>query len=62
MAQSCKASNGDTWTIYQDNASEWRWNRKASNGQTVGASSEGYANKADCISNARRHGMDCDPS
>ncbi len=36
--------------------SEWRWNRTAPNGKTVGASSEGYKNRADCVKNAKRHG------
>ena len=60
MAETCTA-NGDTWTIYKDAANEWRWNRKASNGQAVGASSEGYVNKSYCIENAKRHGMTCIP-
>lgn len=42
----------DKWEFYQDNADKWRWRRKASNGQNVGSSTEGYANKADCIANA----------
>ena len=62
MSQSCKASNGDTWEIYQDKADEWRWRRTASNGRIVGSSSEGYDKKSDCIANAQRHGMDCSPS
>ncbi len=62
MSESCKGSNGDTWEIYKDNAGEWRWRRTASNGENVGRSGEGYNNKSDCISNAKRHGMDCDPS
>ena len=33
---------------YQDNAKEYRWRLKASNGQTIAASSEGYKAKADC--------------
>ena len=59
---SCVGSKGDTWTIYKDNAGKWRWNREASNGRTVGASTQGYENRADCIANAQRHGMDCVPS
>lgn len=46
----------DKWTIYQDKANEWRWNHKAANGETVGASTEGYKNKADCIANMKRNG------
>lgn len=58
----CTDSNGDKWRIYKDKADEWRWNRKASNGETVGSSSEGYKNKADCINNAKRHSMHCNPT
>ena len=34
--------------VYQDNKMEYRWRVKASNGQTIGSSSEGYKAKADC--------------
>ncbi|MGO4351388.1 DUF1508 domain-containing protein [Rhizobium sp. RAF36] len=56
---SCKESNGDTWEIYQSNG--WRWRRTARNGDIVGASTEAYVNKSDCIDNARRNGMTCNP-
>ncbi|WKB82749.1 DUF1508 domain-containing protein [Cellulophaga lytica] len=46
----------DKWEFYQDISKEWRWRRTASNGRIVGASSQGYINKSDCIGNARRHG------
>ncbi len=46
----------DKWEIYKDNKNEWRWRRTSSNGRIVGASSQGYTNKSDCISNAQRHG------
>ncbi len=46
----------DKWEIYQDNAGEWRWRRTASNGRIVGASTQGYKNRADCIANAQRNG------
>lgn len=61
MAETCTASNGDTWEIYKDRANEWQWTRKARNGKTVGGSTEGYKNKQDCIANARRNGMKCVP-
>lgn len=57
---SCKDSNGDTWYIYQS-GSQWRWRCTASNGRIVGASAESYVNRSDCIDNARRNGMKCDP-
>jgi len=58
---SCKDSNGDTWEIYQS-GSQWRWRRTASNGRIVGSSAESYINKSDCIDNARRNGMNCNPA
>jgi len=61
MNTSCIAFNGDKWQIYNDNAGYWRWRRTASNGRIVGASTEGYTNKVDCISNAVRNGMTCNP-
>ena len=60
--EKCTDSNGDTWEIYKDGKDEWRWRRTASNGKIVGASTEGYKNKSDCIDNARRNGMTCTPS
>jgi uncharacterized protein YegP (UPF0339 family) len=33
---------------YEDNKKEYRWRLKATNGQVIGASSEGYKAKADC--------------
>lgn len=44
----------DKWEIYQDERGEWRWRRIASNGRIVGASSQGYRNRADCEANAKR--------
>jgi uncharacterized protein YegP (UPF0339 family) len=46
----------DKWEFYKDAAGEWRWRRTAPNGNIVGASSEGYKNKLDCVGNAKRHG------
>ncbi|MDM9629470.1 DUF1508 domain-containing protein [Rhizobium sp. S152] len=57
---SCVASNGDTWEIYHGNGG-WRWRRTARNNEIVGASTEAYANRNDCIANAQRHGMTCNP-
>ena len=62
MAETCTIANGDKWEIKKDRASEWRWRRTARNGQIVGASTEGYVNKSDCIANARRNGMTCTPT
>lgn len=46
----------DTWEFYKDRSDEWRCPRTAPNGRVVGASSEGYKNRGDCVSNAKRHG------
>ncbi len=48
----------DKWEFYKDKADEWRWRRTASNGQIVGASTEGYVSKSDCEANARRNGWE----
>jgi uncharacterized protein YegP (UPF0339 family) len=50
------AGENDKWEFYQDKAGEWRWRRTATNGNIVGASTEGYFAKPDCEANARRNG------
>lgn len=50
----------DKWEFYKDPKNEWRWRRTAPNGNIVGASTEGYANKAHCEENARRNGWNAD--
>ncbi|MCB1379192.1 MAG: DUF1508 domain-containing protein [Alphaproteobacteria bacterium] len=40
--------------LYKDKRGEFRWRRTASNGEIVGASSEGYKAKKDCEANANR--------
>ena len=47
----------DKWTFYKDKKQEWRWKRVASNGSIVGAASEGYKNRLDCLDNANRNGF-----
>ncbi|MCB1060174.1 MAG: DUF1508 domain-containing protein [Calditrichaeota bacterium] len=44
----------DQLEFYQDAREEWRWRRTASNGEIIGASSEGYKNRADAEANANR--------
>lgn len=36
------------YCTYKDNAGEWRWRFKSSNGNIIAVSGEGYKNKADC--------------
>ena len=50
------SDNHDKWDFYKDDIGEWRWKRTAPNGEIVGASSEGYVNRQDCVENARRNG------
>lgn len=57
----CTGANGDKWEIYEGADDDWRWRRTATNGKIVGASTQGYSNRSDCIDNARRNGMECDP-
>lgn len=46
----------DKWEFYTDASGEHRWRRIAPNGRIVGASSQGYVNRADCVANAQRNG------
>ncbi len=46
----------DKWVFYKDEKQEWRWRRHAPNNKEVGASTEGYGNKRDCVTNAERAG------
>lgn len=50
------SGENDKWEFYKDGSNEWRWRRIAPNGNIVGASTEGYKNKQDCIANAKRNG------
>ena len=50
------AEQNDKWEFYKDPSEEWRWRRTASNGRIVGASTQGYKNKQDCVDNAIRNG------
>jgi len=36
---------------------QWRWQVKANNGNIIGASTESYFNKVDCVNNAISLGM-----
>ena len=49
-------SDRDKWEFYKDSRGLWRWRRTASNGRIVGASTEGYTSKKNCIDNAKRNG------
>ena len=44
----------DTVEYYKDAKGEWRWRRKAPNGNIVGSSSEGYTSKQECVDNFKR--------
>lgn len=47
------AERGLTFEIYADAKKEYRWRLKASNGNVVATSGQGYKAKADC-----RHGVE----
>ena len=38
--------------VYRDDAGEWRWRVKASNGNIIATSSESYKNEADAVNGA----------
>jgi uncharacterized protein YegP (UPF0339 family) len=48
------------WEFYKDRRGEWRWRKRAGNNKIVGASSEGFKNRVDCIRNARMSGYEPD--
>lgn len=52
----------DTWEFYEDKAGEHRWRCTASNGNIIGATTEGYKAKASCTANAERHGYNGNPN
>jgi len=45
------------WTIYKTLGDEFRWRAQAENGVIVGASTQAYSRKRDCIQNARLFGF-----
>lgn len=44
------------WEIWKDAKGQYRWKHTAANGKRIGASSEGYKRKIDCVANAKEHG------
>lgn len=54
------AGEKDKFEVYQDKRGEWRWRRKATNGNIVGAACEGYKARADCEANMNRGPKDSD--
>lgn len=55
-----ESAKKDKIEIYQDKRDEYRWRRIASNGRNVGAASEGYNKKSDCLENAQRQFIECE--
>ena len=45
-------------TVKKDGRGKWRWTLKADNGRTIGASSQGYMRRADCLRNIYRVGFE----
>ena len=54
------AGENDKFEIYKDKRGEFRWRRKTTNGNIVGAATEGYKSKKDCETNMHRRGKDSD--
>jgi uncharacterized protein YegP (UPF0339 family) len=52
------SSNNHKWEFYTDKAGKFRWRRIASNGNIIGASSQGYASAKDAKENARLNGYE----
>ena len=49
--------DGDAWKFYVDTKGFWQWTRiGVEDGQVVGRSHRGFADKHACFANARRHG------
>lgn len=46
--------NGDRVKVFRDGTGEWRWQRKAANGEIVSVSGEGYQNKEHAINMAEQ--------
>ena len=44
------------WEFYKDKSDKWRWRSTSGNGKIVGAATESYYNKADCIHNDKLNG------
>jgi uncharacterized protein YegP (UPF0339 family) len=55
------AGEDDTWEFYKDKKGEDRWRRRATNGNIVGAATEGYSSRSACTANAERHGYKGNP-
>ena len=51
-------SEKDRWEFYEDKAGLWRWRRRESTGEIVGAASKGYKSEGAAVANAKRHGFE----
>lgn len=48
-ADDSAAKSAATFEVYKDKAGEFRWRLKASNGQNIASSGEGYSEKRGCL-------------
>lgn len=48
------AANEDRVRFYKDAGGEWRWQRRATNGEIIGASTEGYTKLSAARANYQR--------
>ena len=44
--------------VKKDGRGKWRWTLKADNGRIIGASSQGYVRRTDCLQNIYRVGFE----
>jgi uncharacterized protein YegP (UPF0339 family) len=52
------SSKDHKWEFYQDKVGKHRWRRTASNGNIIGASTQGYSSAKDAKENARLNGYE----
>jgi uncharacterized protein YegP (UPF0339 family) len=50
----------DIWKIYTDSRNKWCWYKTAKTGRMVGASSQHFETKEECIADAKKNGMQDD--
>jgi hypothetical protein len=54
------ARETDVVRVYKDTKGEWRWRRRAANGEIISSSGEGYSNYSDAKRMAGELNMDCE--
>ena len=49
-----EADDDLTYRVFKDEAGEWRWHLRASNGRIIADSGEGYRDRGDCLHGIER--------